>query len=58
MFPFSFAARPSKDKEEESLSQEAKAKPHANTENKPEGERMGRPLGFLLPPSSLLWARG
>uniref|UniRef100_A0A452U7V8 Sodium/potassium/calcium exchanger 1 n=1 Tax=Ursus maritimus TaxID=29073 RepID=A0A452U7V8_URSMA len=31
-------ARPSKDKEEESLSQEAKAKPHANAENKPEEE--------------------
>lgn len=57
MFPFSFTARPSKDKEEESLNQEAKAKPQAKAESKPEGERMVRPVGFLLPPSSLLSAR-
>lgn len=55
--PFSFAAHPSKDKEEESLNQETKAKPHANAENKP-GERMVKLVGFLMLPSSLLLARG
>lgn len=56
MFPVSFAAHSSKN-EEESLNQEGKAKPQAKAESKPEGERMARPVGFLLPPSSVLLAR-
>ena len=58
VFPFSFAARSSKNKDEESLNQEAKVEPQAKAESKPEGERMARPAGFLLPPSSPVPARG
>lgn len=55
VLPFPFAARSSKNRGEESLNQEAKAKPQAKAEGKPEGERMERPAGFLLHlPSSYL----
>lgn len=57
VFAFSFAAHSSRNKDEESLNQEAKVKPQAKAESKPEGERMARPADFLLPPFSLLLAK-
>uniref|UniRef100_A0A8C9KQU9 Sodium/potassium/calcium exchanger 1 n=1 Tax=Panthera tigris altaica TaxID=74533 RepID=A0A8C9KQU9_PANTA len=42
-------AHPSKDKEEESLNQETKAKPHANAENKPEEESAKLPAVTVTP---------
>lgn len=56
MFPFSFTAQLSKDKEVESLNQEAKAKFQAKAERRPEGEGMLRPVdcspAAFLPPVS------
>lgn len=53
VFPFSFAAHSSKNKDEESLNQEGEGKPQAKADSRPEGERMVRPAGFSchLPPS-------
>ena len=49
MFPFSFTARPSKDKEEETLIQEAKATPQAKAESKPGETSWFSPATFLPP---------
>ena len=48
-FPFSFTARPSKDKEEETLIQEAKAMPQAKAESKPGETSWFSPATFLPP---------
>lgn len=58
VFPFLFAAHSSKNKDEESLNQEAKAEPQARAESKPEGERRARPAGLLAPPPGPMSARG